>query len=92
MFHASMINILKIYQISKLVPLITLDLQQISSFNFIEKTMELTHLTLFSITFKEESHSVTGNFHVQSKSFINGSMGGKLQIQMINAESKMSSK
>lgn len=54
--------------------------------------MELIHLTLFSITFKEEFHFVTGNFHVQLKSFINGLMGGKSKIQMINAEFKMNSK
>lgn len=77
---------------NKHVPQITLDLPQISSFNFTNKTMELILLILFSTTFKEEFLFVIGNFHVLYKSSINGLMDGKFKILINNVEFKMSLK
>ena len=77
---------------NKPVPLIILDSPQISLFNFIKKTMEPILLILFSIISKGEFLSVTGNFRVKFKSFINGSMDGKFKILMSNVEFKMNSK
>ena len=77
---------------NKHVPLIILDSLRISLFNFIKKTMEPILLILFSIIYKGGFLSVTGNFHVQFKSFINGLMDGKFKILMSNVEFKMNSK